>query len=159
VAELSVLAVIALLNVALIEEPTVTTGYGAVATVIGDVVRTVGGVSGAGEVKKLHWVRATPWPARSWAPVEIWAEYKVLYARLLWGVKIATLPAQATVPVTFTGPGAASVKVVAGDVSVEQSIASLKVAVSTWLMGTPMALFTGTTVTVGGGVIVVNVHT
>jgi hypothetical protein len=39
-------------------------------------------------------------------------------------------------------------------------IASLKVAVSTWLMETLVAPFTGTTaVTVGGGVIVVKVHT
>jgi hypothetical protein len=53
-----------------------------------------------------------------------------------------------------------TLKVVAGDARVEQSIASLKVAVSVWPIGTPVAVFTGTTaVTAGGGVIVVKVHT
>jgi hypothetical protein len=53
-----------------------------------------------------------------------------------------------------------TLKVVAGVASVEQSIASLKVAVSACPMGTPVAVFTGTTaITEGGGVIVVKVHT
>jgi hypothetical protein len=52
-----------------------------------------------------------------------------------------------------------TLKVVAGVASVAQVIASLKVALSTWLIGTPVAVFTGTVaVTVGGGVIVVKVH-
>jgi ABC-type uncharacterized transport system permease subunit len=39
-------------------------------------------------------------------------------------------------------------------------IASLNVAVSAWVMGTLVAAFAGTAdITVGGGVIVVNVHT
>jgi hypothetical protein len=155
---LIVLGVIASLNVALIDELTPTVGYGGVATVAGEVEMTVGKGTGAGAVKKLHWVSATPWPARFWAPVEIWAEYKVLYARLP-GVNVATLPEQATTPVTLLGPGPARVKVVAGELSVAQFIASLKVAVMTWVTGTPVALATGTTVTVGGGVMVVKVHT
>ena len=40
-------------------------------------------------------------------------------------------------------PGPVTVKVVAGDVRVAQFIASLKVALSTWAMGTPVAPFTG----------------
>ena len=65
-----------------------------------------------------------------------------------------------TVPATVVVPGPVTINVVAGDASVEQSIASLKVAVSTWPMGTLVAPIAGTTaVTVGGGVIVVKVHT
>jgi hypothetical protein len=57
-------------------------------------------------------------------------------------------------------PGPVRVNVVAGDASVAQFIASLKVALSTWAIGIPIAPFAGTTaVTVGGGVIVVKVHT
>ena len=56
-------------------------------------------------------------------------------------------------------PGPVRVNVVAGDASVEQLIASLKVALSAWLTGTLAAPFTGTTaVTMGGGAIVVKVH-
>jgi hypothetical protein len=52
------------------------------------------------------------------------------------------------------------VKVVAGEASVEQVIASLNVALSTWLTSTPVAVFAGIVeITAGGGVIVVNVHT
>jgi hypothetical protein len=51
------------------------------------------------------------------------------------------------------------VKVAAGDASVAQFIASLKFALITWVMGTPVAPFAGTVaVTAGGGVIVVKVH-
>jgi hypothetical protein len=91
--------------------------------------------------------------------VLIVAVYKVPYARVPdGGVNVATLPEQLTVPpVTGVVPGPARVKVV--ELSVAQFIASLKVAVSTWVTGTPMALFTGTTVTVGGRTIVVKLHT
>jgi hypothetical protein len=54
-----------------------------------------------------------------------------LYASKVPGVKVATAPEQATVPVTEVVPGPVSVKVVAGDVRVEHFIDSLKVAVST----------------------------
>ena len=83
-----------------------------------------------------------------------------MFVRLAAGVKVATAPEQLTVPATAVVPGPATVNVVAGDASVEQSIASLKVAVSAWVMSTPVAVFTGTVaVTAGGGVIVVKVHT
>jgi hypothetical protein len=83
----------------------------------------------------------------------------VLNARLAAGVKVATAPEQLTVPATAVVPGPVTVNVVAGDASVEQVIASLKVAVSAWVTSTPVAVFTGTVaVTVGGGVIVVKVH-
>jgi hypothetical protein len=64
-------------------------------------------------------------------------------------------------PVTEVVPGPVSVKVVAGDCCrVEQSIASLNLAVSNWPMGTPVAVFKGIVdTTVGGGVIVVKLHT
>jgi hypothetical protein len=71
------------------------------------------------------------------------------------------LPEQVAEPVTEVVPGPASVKVVAGDCCrVEQSIASLNLAVSSWPMGTPVAVLRGTVdVTKGGGVIVVKLHT
>jgi hypothetical protein len=88
------------------------------------------------------------------------AVYKVLTASAAAGVKVATLPVQPTVPVTAVVPGPVTVNVVAGDASVVQSIASLKVALSTWLTGTPVAPFTGTVaITAGTGEIVVKVHT
>jgi hypothetical protein len=76
------------------------------------------------------------------------------------GVKVATAPAQAAVPATAAKPGPVTVKVAAGDASVAQLIDSLKVALSTWLIGTPVAPFEDTVETTnGGGVIVVNVQT
>jgi hypothetical protein len=82
-----------------------------------------------------------------------------LYARLP-GVKVATLPEQVTVPATGVVPGPVTVKVVAGDASVEHFIASLNLAVSTCVRLTPVAVFLGTVnTTAGGGVIVVKVHT
>jgi hypothetical protein len=82
----------------------------------------------------------------------------VLTARPFDGVKVARAPVQPTVPATAVAPGPVTVKVV--DVSVAQLIVSLKVALSTWLTGTPVAPFTGTVdTTKGGGVIVVKVHT
>jgi hypothetical protein len=88
------------------------------------------------------------------------AVYTVFKAYVLPGVNVATAPVQLTVPATAVVPGPVTLKVVAGDARVEQSIASLKVAVSVWPIGTPVAVFTGTTaVTAGGGVIVVKVHT
>jgi hypothetical protein len=54
----------------------------------------------------------------------------VLYARLAAGVNVATEPEQLTVPATVAAPGPVTVNVVAGDASVAQLIASLKVALS-----------------------------
>ena len=99
-------------------------------------------------------------PARSLAPVAMVAVNKVLTASVAPGVKVATAPAQLTVPATGVAPGPVTVKVVAGDASVAQVIASLKVALNTWLTRTPVAAFTGVVeTTAGGGVIVVKVHT
>jgi uncharacterized protein (DUF58 family) len=121
---------------------------------------TVGGV-GAGSVKKLHtYLLAIAVPAKSWAPVLMVAVYRVLTVSGLPGVKVATLPEQATVPVTGVVPGPVTVKAVAGDASVAHFIASLKVALSTWLRGTPVAPLTGIVdITAGVGEIVVKVHT
>ena len=97
-------------------------------------------------------------PATSVAPVVIVAVYTVLYARATAGVKVATVPEYVTAPLTATPPGPVTVKV---DALIDAAlIASLKVALRTWLMGTLAAPFTGAVaVTVGGGVIVVNVQT
>ena len=67
-----------------------------------------------------------------------------------------------TVPATAVPPGPASVKVVAAIVA--GFIASLKVALTTWLMGTPVAPLAGIVETTVGGVVsgavaVVKVHT
>jgi hypothetical protein len=84
----------------------------------------------------------------------------VLNARSTAGVNVATAPAQATVPATAVAPGPASKKLVAGEASVAQLIASLNVALSTCVIGTPVAVFNGTVaITTGAGVIVVNVQT
>jgi hypothetical protein len=86
------------------------------------------------------------------------AVYRVFTASAADGVKVATLPVQLTVPNTAVVPGPVKVKVVV--VSVEHFIASLKVALSTWLMGTAVAPFTGIVdMTVGVGEAVVKVHT
>jgi hypothetical protein len=131
-----------------------------VAPFTGTVEMTVGGV-GAGTVKKLHtYLLASAIPAESSAPVVIVAVYKVLTASAALGVKVATLPVQLTVPATAVVPGPVTVNVVAGDASVVQFIVSLKVTLSAWLTGTPVAVFTGTVdVTAGVGAIVVKVHT
>ncbi len=67
---------------------------------------------------------------------------------------------QLIVPATGVAPGAATtVNAVAGNAA--QFMASLKVALSTWVTGTPVAVLTGTVaITTGGGdaVIVVNVQ-
>jgi hypothetical protein len=61
-------------------------------------------------------------------------------------------------PDTAAPPGPATVKVDA--LSVPELIASLKLALSAWLIGTPVAPFTGTVdVTTGVGVIVLKLHT
>jgi hypothetical protein len=130
----------------------------------GAVKMTVGGV-GAGTVLKLHakaLVRALP--ARSVAPVVIVAVNKVLVASGIAGVKVATVPAQLTVPATALALGPMTVKVVAGEVRVAQFIASLKVILTAWLRATPVAALTGMVETTVGGVVlgaalVVKVHT
>jgi len=88
------------------------------------------------------------------------AVYRVFTVSGAAGVKEATAPAQVTAPVIGVAPGPVSVKLVAGDASVAHFIASLNVALSTWLRGTPVAPFTGIVdITAGVGDIVVKVHT
>jgi hypothetical protein len=88
------------------------------------------------------------------------AVYRVLTVSGAPGVKVAMLPEQATVPATGVAPGPVSVKVVAGDASVAHFIVSLKVALRTWVRGTPVAPLTGIVDTTAGvGEIVVNVQT
>jgi hypothetical protein len=83
----------------------------------------------------------------------------VLVARSAAGVYVATAPEQPMVPGTGVAPGAATtVNAVAGNAA--QFIGSLKVALSTWVTGTPVAVFTGTVdITASGGEAVVNVQT
>jgi hypothetical protein len=88
------------------------------------------------------------------------AVYNVLTRSAALGVKVATVPEQATVPVTGVAPGPVSAKVVAGDASVAHFIVSSKVALRTWSRGTPVAPLTGIVdITAGVGEIVVKVHT
>jgi hypothetical protein len=121
---------------------------------------TVGGVR-AGTVLKVHtYLLVSGVPARLVAAVPMAAVYNVFTESSAPGVNVAMFPAQPTVPATAVAPGPVTVKVVAGDAMEVQFIASLKVALSGWLICTPVAVFTGTVaITAGGGVIVVNVHT
>ena len=82
---------------------------------------------------------------------------KVLAASALVGVKIAAEPetAYTTVPGTTTPPGAVSVNVV--PLIVAGFIASLKVAATAWLVGTPVAPLTGFVETTEGAVAAVPV--
>jgi hypothetical protein len=95
-------------------------------------------------------------------PVVMVAVYKVLLARAVAGVKVATLPeaSYVTVPVTAVVPGPASVKVEV--LIVAGAIASLKVARMAWLTGTLTARLAGTVeMTVGAAVAgaVIKLHT
>jgi hypothetical protein len=82
----------------------------------------------------------------------------VLYARLFAGVNVTTAPEQPIVPGTGVMPGPVTVNAAAGNGV--QLIASLNVALSTWLTDTPVAVSTGIVeITTGGGVIVVNFQT
>jgi hypothetical protein len=92
--------------------------------------------------------------------VVIVAVYSVSTASCAPGVKVATVSVQATVPATAVVPGPVSLKVAA--VRVAQFIASLKVALTTWLRGTPVAPLTGTlemTIGVVGTAAVVKLQT
>jgi hypothetical protein len=90
--------------------------------------------------------------------VVIKAVKTVLKARLLAGVNVTMEPEQPMVPGTRVRPGPVTVKAAAGNG--RQLMGSLKTALSTWLTGTPVALFTGIVDnTTGIGVIVVNVQT
>jgi hypothetical protein len=122
-----------------------------VAALVGVVEITVGGV-GAGAVLKLQ-TYALPRapPVEPMAPVEIVAVNRVLTASRAAGVKVATLPVHPTVPVMGVPPGPVNVNVVAGETRLVQLIASLKVALSAWLVSTPVAPFAGTVEVMVGG--------
>jgi hypothetical protein len=84
---------------------------------------------GAGAVVKLHTkLLYSGSPSESFIPVVSVAVYALLEARILVGLKVALVPAQAIVPATAVPPGPVTVN--ADVVTVEQSSASLKVAVS-----------------------------
>src|ERR1017187_3490597 len=96
------------------------------------------------------------------APVVIVAELAVLGVRLAAAMKAATDPAaiQVPAPVTLAEPGPVSVKVV--ELIEPGVIATLKVALRAWLMGTPVAPLTGTVAMTVGWVwagTVLKVHT
>ena len=78
-------------------------------------------------------------------------------ARAMVGVKDAVVLVYLNVPGTIVVP-CFTVKVVAGDLRVNESIGTLKVAIITLLRRTPVALFAGSEDTVGG-TSVVKVHT
>ena len=113
-----------------------------VALTIGMTELTIGAVvSGAAPVVKLHTLLAArALPAKSLAPVVIVAVYKVLAARLDAGVKVAATPTEVTVPETDVVP---CIKVKVAVLSVEGSIASVKVTVIALLVATPVALTSG----------------
>jgi hypothetical protein len=124
-----------------------------VAVFAGLVESTVGlVVSGAAAVVNVQMkLLASAVSVRSMAPVVIVAVYTVLDARLAAGVKVATEPAATyvTAPITATPPGPVTAKVIG--LIVAGFIATLKVAVRAWLMGTPVAPLAGMVkMTVGG---------
>jgi hypothetical protein len=140
---------------------------GEVETIVGFVV------TGAVPVVKLQEsgrppVAVSALPERSVAADVIVAVYTVLADRAGFGVKVAVFPtlAYVTKPATATaGVPDVSVKV-AGLVAVivDAFMALLKVAVTAWLVGTPVAKLTGfSAITVGfvvsGAAPVVNVQT
>jgi hypothetical protein len=102
-------------------------------------------------VIKVHTLfAAKALPERSLAPVVTVAVNVALAVRLALGVNVAIVhpELQVTVPVTLVVPGPASVKV--NVLIVAGSIPVLKVALTAWLMFTPVAALSGAVeVTVG----------
>jgi hypothetical protein len=117
----------------------------------GTVEITIG--LGAGTVVKVHTkLVASAAPVGSFAPVVIVAVYKVLVVRMVVGVNVAVVPAKVTVPPTGVAPGPTKVNV--AELIVAGFIASLNVAETTVLTGTPVAPITGTVeLTVGAPVV------
>ena len=108
----------------------------------GTVEITVGGVA-AGAVLNVHGkLLASDTPERSWAAVVMVAVKTVLVARSAAGVNVTTAPVQPMVPGTGVVPGPVTVNAAAGNAG--QFMGSLKVALSTWLTGTPVVVFAGT---------------
>jgi hypothetical protein len=89
-------------------------------------------------------------PERSWAEVVMVAVKTVLAARLSAGVNVAFAPEHPIVPGTAVAPGPVTINAAAGNAG--QFIGSLKVALSTWVTGTAVAVFAGTVdITARGG--------
>jgi len=122
-----------------------------VAPLNGTVETTVG--LGAGTVVKVQTkLAASAAPVRSFAPVVIVAVYKVPLARAVVGVNVAVVPANVTVPITGMAPGPVKVNVAA--LIVAGFMASLNVAETTVLTGTPVAPIVGTVETTVGAPVV-----
>jgi hypothetical protein len=122
-----------------------------VAPFTGTVETTVG--LGAGTVVKVQTkLAASAAPVRSFAPVVIVAVYKVPLARAVVGVNVAVVPANVTVPITGMAPGPVKVNVAA--LIVAGFMASLNVAETTVLPGTPVAPIVGTVETTVGAPVV-----
>ena len=84
---------------------------------------------------------ASALPAGSVAPVVIVPVYVVLASRLAAGVNVAVAPEEVTAPITAVPPGPASVNVTV--LRVVGFIPVLKVAVTIWETGVPVARFVG----------------
>jgi hypothetical protein len=123
---------------------------GAVRVMVGEIT------SGPAPVVKLHTkLAANAFPLKSSAAVVIVAVNCVFAAKALVGWKVAVVPAYPTVPGTAAPPVTAKVNVPFA-VIVDESIASLKVAVIVSFVGTPIAPEMGSVaITVGGVVSVV----
>jgi hypothetical protein len=112
---------------------------------------------GTGTVVKVHTkLAASAAPVRSFAPAVIVAVYTVPVARAVVGVNAAVVPAKVTVPATGVAPGPVKVKVAA--LIVAGFMASLNVAETAVLTGTPVAPIVGTVETTVGAP-VVKLHT
>jgi hypothetical protein len=108
----------------------------------GTVAITIGGVAARAVVNVHEKSLANDTPERSRADVEMVAVKTVSGARSMAGVNVATAPVHPMVPGTGIAPGPVTVNAVAGNAG--QFIGSLKVALSTWVTGTPMVVFAGT---------------
>jgi hypothetical protein len=117
----------------------------------GKVEITVG--LGAGTVVKVQTkLAASAAPVGSFAPVVIVAVYKVPLARAVVGVNVAVVPANVTAPITGMAPGPVKVNVAA--LIVAGFMASLNVAETAVLTGTPVAPIVGTVETTVGAPVV-----
>jgi hypothetical protein len=141
VAALIVAAFMGSLNVA---EMTVLTR-----TAVAPFGGTVDTTAGAPVVKLHAKLAASALPPGSLAPVVIVAEYKVLEARGVVGVKVAVVPARPAVPATAAPPGPVRVKVVV--LIVAGAMTELNVAVTVVLGTTFTAPLAGVTDRTRGG--------
>ncbi|HXO04189.1 MAG TPA: hypothetical protein VN884_01015 [Candidatus Sulfotelmatobacter sp.] len=115
-------------------------------------VETTVGLGAATVVKVQTKLAASPAPVGSFAPVVIVAVNSVPLARTVVGVKVAVEPANVTVPITGMAPG--PVKVNVDTLIVAGFMASLNVAETAVLTGTPVAPIVGTVETTVGAPVV-----